>query len=105
MTREALAIYLQKLAPNGILAFHISNRYLRLAPILANLAADAGLVAITKTARSDEPNVVPAEWVIMARTNADLDATGYAEDGWSALTSDGSPPWTDDYSNIWEALR
>lgn len=105
MTREALAIYLQKLAPNGILAFHISNRYLRLAPILANLAADAGLVAITKTAHSDEPNVVPAEWVIMARTNADLDATGYAEDGWSALTSDGSPPWTDDYSNIWEALR
>src|SRR5207245_11631356 len=43
LTREALALYLQKLAPGGVLAFHISNRYLDLQPVLSALAADAGL--------------------------------------------------------------
>ena len=46
ITREALSLYLDKLAPDGLLAFHISNRYLNLEPVLGNLAQDAGLVAL-----------------------------------------------------------
>ena len=45
MTREALALYLDKLAPGGVIAWHVSNRNLDLAPIVADLAADAGVVA------------------------------------------------------------
>src|SRR5262249_58801214 len=42
LTREALRLYLSKLAPDGLLAFHISNRYMDLQPILGDLAGDAG---------------------------------------------------------------
>jgi hypothetical protein len=46
ITREALALYMRKLAPGGMLAFHISNLYLDLAPTLGALAHDAGLVCL-----------------------------------------------------------
>lgn len=105
MTREALASYLKKLAPHGIIAFHISNRYLELNSILANLAADAGLFGIERTARPTEANAVPAEWVVMARSKEDLAMTDYIKAGWKELTPNHRRPWTDDYSNILEALR
>jgi hypothetical protein len=43
LTREALQLYLEMLAPDGVLALHISNRYLNLEPVVANLAEDAAL--------------------------------------------------------------
>ena len=46
ITREALAVFLRHLKPDGVVAFHVSNRFLRLAPVVAQLAADAGLDAI-----------------------------------------------------------
>jgi hypothetical protein len=49
MTREAVALYIQKLAPDGVLAFHISNRHLDLEPMLGNLLREAGLVALAQT--------------------------------------------------------
>ncbi len=45
-TREAFRLYLDKLAENGILAFHVTNRRLDLEPVMGNLAHDAGLVAL-----------------------------------------------------------
>ncbi len=44
LTRESLRLYLDKLKDSGILLFHISNRYLNLAPILKRLGDDAGLI-------------------------------------------------------------
>ena len=46
MTREAISLYLSRLAPDGVLVMHISNRHLRLAPIVARLAASQGLAAV-----------------------------------------------------------
>ena len=43
LTRDALATYLSKLRPHGVMAFNITNRYLNLEPVLGNLAVDAGL--------------------------------------------------------------
>ncbi len=105
MTREALAIYLDKLAPHGIIAFHISNRYLKLNQILANLAEDAGLVAIERYRRPKDVTAAPAHWVVMARSWEDLATTGYEEAGWKKLHANGKKPWTDDYSNLLEALH
>ena len=46
LTREALALYRSRLAADGVIAWHISNKYLDLRPVLEALAADAGLVAL-----------------------------------------------------------
>src|SRR5262249_25243266 len=48
ITREALRLYARVLEPNGVLVFHISNRYINLEPVIGDLAADAGLVAFTE---------------------------------------------------------
>lgn len=105
ITQEALAIYVQKLAPHGIVAFNISNRYLKLNQILANIAHEENLVAIERLSRPADPNAVPAHWVVMARSWNDLEATGYKEAGWTPLEPNGDRPWTDNYTNILGVLR
>ena len=109
MTREALALYRRKLAPGGIIAFHISNLYFDLAPTLGNLAQDAHLVALIAndtdvTQAQRDAGKLPSIWVVMARDPADLNALTANADGafrWESLS--GQPDsrlWTDDYSNL-----
>jgi spermidine synthase len=108
MTREALSLYLSRLAPGGALVMHVSNRHLHLAPIAARLATSQGLVAlkqIESSAAGWPEGKYPSQWIVMARTPADLGAL--TTDGrWSPLAATASTPlWTDDFSNILSALR
>jgi hypothetical protein len=112
VTREALALYLDKLAPDGMILFHVSNRYLDLKPVLGALAQDAGLVCLTRDDmpgspeegnRWEEIGKHPSMWVIMARREADLGGLG-GDAGWRPVTGPFPPMWTDDYSNILSAF-
>jgi SAM-dependent methyltransferase len=105
LTREALKLYLSKLAADGLLVFHISNRYLDLEPVLADLASQAKLIS----RHWDDWNVSPEEsangkeeshWVVMARREGDL---GYLSKKAQWLPLEGRLPpqvWTDDFSNL-----
>jgi hypothetical protein len=93
ITREALAIYLDNLAGDGLLAFHISNRYLDLEPVLGNLVAEAGLAAfIQHDGAGDIPGKKASTWVILARQESTLDRLVHegrweqwqADHGWAA---------------------
>jgi spermidine synthase len=108
MTREALALYLSRLAPDGVLVMHISNRHLRLAPIVARLAASQKLVALQQvelTAPGWPEGKNASHWIVMARNPTDLEAL--TKDGrWSPLVASSSTPlWTDDFSNILSVLN
>ena len=108
LTREAMRIYLAKLAPRGVLAVHLSNRYLRLDAVLGNLVADAGLVARLRravpTAKEAAEAKSPSMWAVVARSEADLGML--AEDGrWQNLSrSPSAGVWTDDYSDIFRVF-
>jgi hypothetical protein len=109
MTREALALYLDKLARGGVIAWHVSNRNLDLAPIVADLAADAGVVAWTRTDQPSRAELAeyrtPSIWIALARRAEDLGPLAH-DPRWTRLQ--GRPhvgPWTDDFSNIVSALR
>jgi hypothetical protein len=110
ITREALALYLSKLAPGGALAFHISNLYLDLKPALGNLAADAGLAGLSRddlaiNAEEQASGKNGSQWAIMARSSLDLGAAA-SDSRWQPLTSQpGTPLWTDDYSSIMSVFR
>jgi hypothetical protein len=110
VTREALTLYLRKLAPGGILAFHITNFYLRLGPTLASLARDAGLVCLIAddTAVSQaqvDAGRFPSQWLVMAHSRADLGALGI-DPGWMPVTiPPGTQLWTDDYSNLLRVIK
>ena len=71
LTREALQLYLEKLADHGILLFHISNRYLDLQKVLGNAASDAGLMALVENDTAEiHAGKFPSLWVVMARNSS-----------------------------------
>ncbi|MBI5296609.1 MAG: fused MFS/spermidine synthase [Chloroflexi bacterium] len=107
VTKEAFAIYLQHLAPDGILAAHISNRSLDLRPVLSRLAQEYGLtmLVIDRTSSMDE-DAFSSIWVLLARDPASLQipalqAKSAPLDGVSASLR----LWTDDYSNFFQILK
>jgi hypothetical protein len=102
LTREALAGYLAKLSPRGVIVAHISNRHLDLAPVVANVARSQGLVSfVHEDDRAGDfmtTFAFNARVVAMARAAGD---TGSVAEKWTPLHPDSkSALWTDDYSNI-----
>ncbi len=109
LTREALKLYEAKLAPHGVLAFHISNRFFNLRPVLGNLAWDLSLTAWgqshTPTAEEKEHGKTPSAWIILARAPEDL-APLSQDTRWQPLEhSPDLPVWTDEYSSVLDALK
>jgi hypothetical protein len=109
VTREALRVYSSKVDSHAVIAFHVSNRFVDLEPVLGALAHDAGLVAIA-TLDTDVMPGLPTErkaasnWVVIARSAADL--RGLAADSrWHAIAPGGVPVWTDDFSNMLSIVR
>jgi len=110
VTREALALYLKKLAPGGVLAFHISNLHLDLEPVFASLARDAQLVAMTRDDTGvTEPEAAtgkyPSVWLVMARSSSDLGSLKKDLRWLTCREVKGQRVWTDDYSNLLGAFR
>lgn len=98
LTSQALDLYLSKLAADGIIAFHISNRYLNLEPLLAGLSRKAGLSAFIRRDREESSKgKYGSTWVAMARNDVALGSIP-ADPNWAKLN--GNVVWTDDFSNI-----
>jgi SAM-dependent methyltransferase len=101
LTLEALELYVSRLRPGGLVAMHISNRYLDLRPVVGNLADRLGLEAwVQEGVVTDEEAALgksASVWAVLARASE-----GFQPPGWW----DPIPPaphmrvWTDDYSNI-----
>ncbi len=107
LTREALAIYFRHLKPDGILALHISNRYLDLAPVCARGASDFGKTA---TSISDEPDdanfILDSTWVLVTSNDALLHSHPFDTADSSVATAPASfRTWTDNYSNVIQIFR
>ncbi|MGH7469957.1 MAG: fused MFS/spermidine synthase [Longimicrobiales bacterium] len=108
LTREAVQLYTSKLSARGLLAFHISNRYLDLAPVLAEVTASLGLRIrargdLQPGAADRAQRIEPSHWVAVARNDADFGETLFTGT-WYIPRGRGRPAWTDDYSNVWSAL-
>jgi hypothetical protein len=104
LTIEAITLYLSRLAPDGVLAFHVSNRYLELRPVLAAAARDLGLVAVTRTdaptKEQRDKGAVTSVWMMLARSDEALKGLKNKE-GWLRWSlGPGERAWTDDYSNV-----
>ncbi len=114
LTREALAVYAQRLLNHGVLAFHISNSHLDLQKMLVNLAADAGwiclvchdIAASTEEFEQDmQAGKYDSVYAVMARQGEHLHGLENLS-GWKTLSPDESfRVWTDDYSNPLEVVK
>ncbi|MEQ8897101.1 MAG: fused MFS/spermidine synthase [Roseovarius sp.] len=106
-TNEAMQLYLDRLSPEGILLYHISNRYYDIDVPLARSAADLGLAARVqhyKGNAQDDAGDIASSVVMLARTPA---AFGDIADDprWQVLQSDGGRLWTDDYANLISIMK
>jgi SAM-dependent methyltransferase len=112
LTREALAVYRARLAPGGVLAFNISNRYLDLKPVLAGLARDAEPPLVCRVQDDLVPGdeekregKAPSQWVVMAASNQSL-GKQLAGIRWDRVrVTARTPVWTDDYSNLFGVFK
>jgi SAM-dependent methyltransferase len=106
LTREALGTYLERLAPGGRIAFHVSNRYLDLESVIAELARERKLAVRVGSGPESKPDIYQqwSTWVVVARSERDLgDVSGKR---WRAPNMrPGLRPWTDDYSSVLSVFR
>jgi hypothetical protein len=109
LTREAIRLYLDMLKPDGVLTVHISNRYLQLAPVVANLAQDAGLRGrlIQEDDASESKGAASSTWTVLARSPEALGALP-SDPRWTRDRLEGDPRvgvWTDDFHNLLAVFR
>jgi hypothetical protein len=106
LTQQALALYRKHLAPDGILAFHISSQYLDLEPVLARAAQQAGMHAVTVHSAGDEnQGIFNADWVLLTNDEAFLSQPEVARAVQPAQMRNNVNLWTDDYSGILPILK
>jgi hypothetical protein len=115
LTREAMQIYLRKLAPGGLVVLHISNRHLELSSVVAGVAAANGAVTRIQVGASGAGDNDEGEFsdtayrystnvAVVARTDEDFGALA-TRDSWQLKEPDPTQwVWTDDYSNLIGAL-
>jgi hypothetical protein len=109
LTREALTLYLRKLRPNGTVAFHISNRYLDLEPVVAEIASSLGTSTLTGSDTYFSPEERGkyrslSKWVLVSRTPAVLIPLTTLR-GWTPSRTKPGTLWTDDFSNVLGVFR
>jgi spermidine synthase len=113
LTREALAVYGNAVQRDGIVLFHISNRYLDLKPVIADLAEsgkwESALLDYLPTQDERIMNATNSVWIALSRnpeTIRKLMALSAANAEWFKLEKrDGFPGWSDDYASIIPILK
>jgi hypothetical protein len=121
LTAEAVDLYLEKLADEGVLIFNVTNRYVDIRPVLGKIAAEKDLTCLTygDDSTDDQGNVVPdkfgSEYVVMQRKT--FSTRGQQGNGslplterlnmkrWQPTPISIRPAWTDKYSNLLSALN
>ncbi len=104
LTREAIELYFAKLKPNGILAFHITNRHLELKKVMSDHVSQLKLSALIQEFKPQKemPLVIATDWVVMAKKAETLTPLRQSRLGnWQKLPLYfDMKPWTDDFTNI-----
>jgi len=107
LTREAMAIFARKIAADGLVLMHVSNKHMSLTPVVAGVAQANSLVALSShgsEGNDDEEHKFSSTVVAVARKEADFGML-LASDDWSEEEPDPDERvWTDDYSNVIGAM-
>jgi SAM-dependent methyltransferase len=106
LTREALALYRRHLRPDGIIAFHVSNQYIDLEPVVAGIADNAGLHAVSVHSHGDEQTgLYYADWILVTANQAFLNQPEVVNNGFPTSLKPGARLWTDNYSSVFPLLK
>ncbi len=110
-TKEAMAIYKAKLAPQGAVVMHVSNRHLELSSVVVGIAEENGLTSwvFSEDSGRDNEYIFSTSVVVSARAEADVGKRAGSDSWIETDPTEGQRVWTDDYSNVlgavWRRLR
>lgn len=105
LTTECGEIYRQHLRPGGILALHVSNRFLDLTPVARGLADSLGWRAYQVDSDDDDSlGVFGSNWILVTSSDTIADDEELAEVITPWDENDETISWTDDYSGLWRIL-
>lgn len=106
LTEEAFGIYLKHLRPGGILALNVTNRYLDLKPVLWRAAERFGLRSAWIHGNKEGRMAGESDWMLLSEDGEFLNSPAILKAGGPR---DAHLPaarlWTDDYSNLFQALK
>jgi hypothetical protein len=107
LTREAFQTYFRHLKPFGILAVHISNKFLDLQPVIERVGAHFGKLAVEfdDTPGDDAPECFESTWVLLMEPGTDSAMRAYFNGGNVLHAAAGFRMWTDDFSDMHRILR
>nr|UOZ96891.1 Polyamine aminopropyltransferase [Cupriavidus sp.] len=108
LTQEALAVYTRHLSPTGVLAIHVTNRYLALAPVVKQLADTLGYASalISHEPEDTDPwTIARSDWVLVTRNVGLLNHPIIAAHRVAIPLPSFSRPWTDDWHNLFDVLK
>ena len=107
LTREAAQLYLSKLRPGGLLAYHISSRFFDLEPVVGSVAASVGLSGLYQMHRvspsASRLGATDSQWIVLARSPSTLEPLS-SSGPWRPVRAGGTL-WTDQFSNILGVVR
>lgn len=107
LTREAFELYFKHLRPEGILCVHVSNKHLRLAPVVERVATSLGLQTLeVDNDAIEEAQVFESDWVLVAKpANPTLFLPLVNSAGTPVSPRPELRVWTDDYSNLFQIWK
>ncbi len=105
LTEEAFQIYLKEIKPEGIIAVHITNTYFDLQPPLVRIAEHFGVKYAYLHTAGDDNVTTYSDWVLLSRDEKFLDSLVAPGEAANHAGSGAGSLWTDDYSNLFQALR
>ncbi|HEX4327220.1 MAG TPA: fused MFS/spermidine synthase, partial [Burkholderiales bacterium] len=105
ITREAMRVYLKNIKPDGAIAFHVTNRYLQLAPVVKQLADEVGYQAVLISDEPSETYLSRTDWVIVTKSRNFLDDPEIKAKRSEIIPIPGLQPWTDDFNNLFQILK
>jgi spermidine synthase len=106
LTREAIQLYLRHTKPDGIIAIHISNKYLNLYPVVQKIA-DALQLSLIEVQSSGVPGSeqFASDWILLTRDKTLFQRPEYRAVASKPAPEPNAPLFTDDYSNLYSILR
>ncbi len=105
ITREAMAVYLKHVKPGGAIVFHVTNRFLRLAPVVKQIADSYQLHSALIVDDAETSNFSKTDWMIVTRDKALIESDAIAAKSTEVEVIPGLRPWTDDFSSLFKILK
>jgi len=105
ITREAVEVYLKHMKPDGVIAFHVTNRFLDLVPIVEALGKARGMRVTWIPDDGHDVLASRSDWVLLAAGGDVLDRPQVAELATPIRSHPEWRMWTDDFNNLYQVLK